>query len=384
MNSWLAQIQSRLSTEFADWPTSDGDESGFSALQKAVSSPLPTAFRDFLLWRPLGVTINFHWELTNSTGGLLLETEEMLRVIDNWKKPGPPGTTGWGSPHWVPILSSTALPKLSVDPNTENKDYLCLDTQGTFGHPAGSLLQFMEKNPARAAYFPSVEGWLQWIAQALEQGMGRFFFEDQRLEIVLNKKAVKLHQDLFPKYPVKGAPEVLGLSLLDQVLNVLPRHGLKLAPGCSLPKGLSFEAMIHSFLKFPVRQDGIDEDCVRVIFSHDDGPKALINYINLKPTPDGVIIRGLATVPENAGLSISNAMALIDQGEKPGASKRLSEAAYLCFQAGFQQESQLLLRRALELDPANQVARRSMATLEAKRIQPKGDILRPLIKHIGL
>lgn len=375
MNSWLAQLNHRLRAELPDLPEAENDEAGFLELQKGIARLVPASFREFLLWRPRGVTVNFHWELPGSSGGQLLDQEDFLIVLEAWKKPGPPGTTNWWNSLWFPLLGCQT-PEGAYS-------YFCLDLEGSFGNPAASMLQHKADSPERPVLFPHFEGWLRWLATALDQGVGRLFWEDLRLDIVIQAKGAALHREMFPNYPIQGATEMLGVGLLDQVLNLLPRGGLQLGPQASLPQGLSLQAIQDLLLHFPVRQDGLDEDCVRIVFTTEVAGQSLTHYANLAPGPQGVILKTLTSLPENAAFAVRSALTMVERGQMPVAASRLNEAAFLAFRGRALPEARVLVERALELDPENAVAKNSLAALELKRVVVDPQRLRPLMRHIG-
>ena len=364
MNSWLAHLDGRLRSEIPHLPASEGNEAALAALEKSVARPLPAVFREFMLWKPAGLQIAFQWELTQCVGGFLLEPAEMELVIAEWKLPCPTGTRHWWSPNWLPVLGTGG-------------DFLCLDLPGTFSNPAESLLSFGVDNPARPVSFPSMEGWLRWLGVALEQGMGRSFLQNGKLDIVIGRKAIKLHADMFANYPIKCSAEILGISLLDQVLNMVRNHGLEIR--CELPAKVTHEELVRLLTVSLVRDDGSDRDKVRVILLRDDGTTL---YANLRPGEKAAELDSIVAVPENAAHAIRSAKALLEQSQPENAARRLSEAAFTCYQSGLGPEALAMLRRALQIHPENSVARRSMEALEAKQIKVDPQRIQPLLQHL--
>lgn len=374
MNSWLTHLDSCLRSQLPELPPSAWDEASLAPLQKVASKALPPAFRDFLLWRPKDVSVVFTWELPGSTGGHMLELGEIEEIVTAWNRPSPPGTRNWWSPLWIPMLVGS------------EGDILCVDLPGTFGNTSGSLLQFLPDVASRPVLFPHVEGWLRWLALALEQGMGRAFLEHNRLDIVLNRKAEKLHKDFFPNYPVKCFPEMLGLGFMNRVLNVLRRHGLQPSANCSLPKSLTMDDLSSALDGGLFREEGADGEAVRVsgLCQPAGQMDSWMVYGHLKPAPNCALLEAVVAVPENAGNDIRNGLSLVyEHGDPVTGSRRLSEAAYICYQAGCGAEAMALLKRALQWDPQNSVAARSLAALELKQINSDYARIRPLLLHIG-
>ncbi len=372
MNSWLASLDSCLRAQVPDLPGPEPDEAQLANLQKGLSKPLPTPFLEFLRWLPGGLGVEFHWELPNSVGGQMADLSQMHNLNNVWKRPSPAGTRNWWSPLWLPVLDCGA------------GNFFCLDLEGSLGNPAGSLLQFSHGQPERPVYFPDFQSWLRWLSLALQQGMGRVFQEDQKLDIVINRKATKLHTDLFPRYPMKCAAEVIGLGQLDQTLHVARKQGLKLGPNCcALPASLTPEGLENTLKNSFVREDGPDGECVRVILLCEVASRMWSLYANLRITHEGVFCDSLVSLPENAADSVRSALLLHGQGDASAASRRLSEAAFGCFQAGLGGEAMAILGRSLEMDPSNQVAARSKAALEAKQVKMNEVRLRPLLQHLA-
>lgn len=364
MNSWLSHLDGQLRAQIPQLPPSERHEKALSALQKVVKQPLPGVFKEFMLWKPNGLQIAFQWELPHCIGGFLLEPAEMELVMAEWKEPSPVGTRHWWSSSWIPLLGTSG-------------DFLCLDLPGTFKNPPGSLLSFDHDQPARPVSFPNFEGWLRWMGTALEQGMGRAFLQDGKLDIVLGRKADKLHQDLFANYPQKCSAEILGIGLLDQVLNLIRHHGLQVK--CPLPAGLSQDQLVGLLTEGFVRDDGRDGQSVRVIVSQLDGTTV---YANLRAGDQATELEAIVTLPENAAQAIRNAKALHEQSQNVPASSRFCEAAFTCFQSGLAAEASVLLRRALQLHPENTVASRSLTALEARQVKVDPLLIRPLLQHI--
>lgn len=374
MNSWLAHFDNTLRSQLPELAPSAWDEASLGPLQKAASKALPPAFREFLLWRPHDVSVAFTWELPGSTGGHMLELPEIEEIVGAWNRPSPPGTRNWWSPLWIPMLIGA------------EGDILCVDLPGTFGNTSGSLLQFWPDVASRPVLFPHVEGWLRWVAVAMEQGMGRAFLEENRLDIVLNRKAEKLYRDFFPNYPVKHFPEMLGLGFMNRVLNVLRRYGLQSSANCVLPKPLTLDALAAALQGGLFREDGSDGEAVRVsgLCQGNDGGGAWMVYALLKPAPSCALLEAVVAVPENAGDGIQAGLTLTyEHGDPVTGSRRLSEAAFLCHQAGCGAEALALLQRALQWDPQNSVAARSLAALEARNVNADPARIRPLLLNIG-
>ncbi|MBT9585469.1 SMI1/KNR4 family protein [bacterium] len=364
MNSWLSHLDGQLRAEIPQLPLPERDEKALSALQKVVKQPLPPVFREFMLWKPTGLQIAFQWELLDCVGGFLLEPAEMELVMAEWKAPSPVGTRHWWNASWIPLWGTSG-------------DFLCLDLPGTFKNQPGSLLSFDHDRPARPVSFPNFEGWLRWVGMALEQGMGRAFLQEGKLDIVLGRKAIKLHRDLFANYPQKYCAEILGIGLLDQVLNLIRNHGLQVK--CPLPAGLSQDQLAGLLTDSFVRDDGGDGQAVRVIVSQPDGTTL---YTNLRPGDQAAELEAIVALPGNAAQAIRNAKALQEQSQNVPASSRFSEAAFTCFQSGLAAEASVLLRRALQLHPENTVASRSLTALEARQVKVDPQVIRPLLQHI--
>lgn len=66
-------------------------------------------------------------------------------------------------------------------------------------------------------------------------------------------------------------------------------------------------------------------------------------------------------VPHQAWFRITLA-----RDDQEGAARRLSEAAFYCFQAGRPEYALVLTERALQLDPQNEVAGQSLSALRAR------------------
>jgi len=364
MNSWLAHLDSRLRAMLPDLPPPEGNQKALASLQKCLPQPMPPAFREFMLWKPSGLQISFDWEWDDCVTGFVLEPVEMEQFIEEWKQPGPKGTRNWWSSAWIPLLGSGG-------------DFCCIDLSGSLNNPKGSLLSFYHERPARPVSFPNFEGWLRWLGGALEKGMGRAFLGDGRLEFIFNRKVAQLHKEFFPQYPLKASAEILGVGLLDQTLNLLRKQGLEVR--CSLPDKITQEKLSHTLLNSFVRDDGNDGESVRVVLLCDGD---LTVYANLRPGSDKVEVLSLVAVPESAAQAIRNARSLLEQNQKENAARRLCEAAYGCFQAGLAEEATVLLRRALQLNPENTVATRSLQSLEEKQVKPDPLRLRPLLQHL--
>lgn len=364
MNSWLAQLDSTLRAAIPHLPAPENDEKALKSLQKSVSKLIPAPFRDFMLWKPAGLQISFEWDMDHTIDGYLLEPGEMETVKDEWKQPSPKGTHKWWNGNWIPLLGARG-------------DFLVIDLVGSYGNPAGSLVNFYHDRHIRHATFPNFEGWLRWLATALSQQMGRAFLEeDNKLEIILSRKAARLHNEFFKNYPIKAYAEVVGLGMLDRVLNQVRNHGLEVT--CPLPDDLKAEDLRDNLTRSLVREDSSDSQSVRVILLH----QGRTLYANLTLGEEKALLDCLVSLPENAADAIRSARAFAERGENQTASRRLSEAAFTSYQAGKGAEAVILLRRALQLNPENTVASRSLAALEEKKVEVDPAQVRPLLLHI--
>lgn len=364
MNSWVAQLDSTLRAAIPNLPASENNEKAMKSLQKSISKLMPAPFRDFMLWKPAGLQISFEWDMAHTIDGFLLEPGEMETVKDEWKQPSPKGTQNWWNGQWVPVLGARG-------------DFLVIDLVGAYGNPAGSLVNFYHDKHIRHATFPNFEGWVRWLATALQQQMGRAFLEEEgKLEIILSRKAARLHKEMFANYPIKNYAEVVGLGMLDRVLNQVRNHGLEVT--CELPGDLKQEDIYDNLTRSLVREDSSDTKSVRVILLHNSQTL----YANLTLGEKKAVLDCLVSLPENAADAIRSAKAFQERGEKETASRRLSEAAFTSFQAGKAAEAVVLLRRALQLHPENSVASRSLEALEAKKVEVDPALVRPLLLHI--
>lgn len=372
MNSWLAHLDTHLRAQMSDLPPANADESALEPLLRHLGKPLPQAFKDFLLWQPQGKELAFSWELTDCYGGHVLGVQEIIQMTGSWRRPSPVGTLNWWSAAWLPFLGGEA------------GSYLCIDQEGTFGNPPGSLVQFHPEKSGRPIVFPNFEAWLRWVAVCVEQRIARVFPEEERLDVVLGPKANKIYEEFFPKYPVKASADLLGLSLLDQTLTMLRRHGLTLDAKVVLPRGLTPEALTRVLSGGLVKEDGFDSDSVRVIGLWEPGGAvpAQMLYVNLRPTLTGAVVVAILALPENAADTIRAAQALVTQGDLIAASRRFTEAAYLCHKAGLPEEAMTLVQRALDLNRDNKVAMQSLEALQSKGVQPEPEKMRPLLGHL--
>lgn len=372
MNSWLAHLDTHLRAQYPELPPANQNEEALAPLGKFLPKPLPAALRDFLLWQPQGKELVFSWELPDCYGGHVLMVTEIQQMAASWRRPSPIGTLNWWSAQWLPFLGG------------ESGSYLCIDQEGTFKNPPGSVILFHPEKAGRPAVFPSFEGWLRWVALCMEQRVGRVFQEEDKIDIVLGPKAARLYEELFPKYPIKASADLLGLSLLDQTLTMLRRHGLSMAPHIRLPQGLTQETLVKLLSDGLVREDGYDADSVRVIALWERGGVAgnQMLYLNLRPTLTGAVLVAILAMPENIADTIRAAQALVSQGELVGASRRFTEAAFLCHKAGMNEEALTLVQRALDLNRENKVAMQSMEALQNKGVKPEMEKIRPLLGHL--
>ena len=367
MNSWLAQLDKSLRTQIPHLPAAGHDQTRLAALMGLGIKDPPGPLQEFFRWLPAGIIWDCTWEIEHCPGGSMLEALEMAAVVENWRRPSPPGTTKWWSPAWIPLLDSGS------------EDYLCVDLQGTFGNPPGSLLQYFQLQPFRPVIFPDFEGWLRWLSTALENNMGKAFLQGQKLQIALGRKATQLQKDLFPQYPQRHEAEVLGTSPLDRCLNVYRKHGLRMGTQCMLPFGLN-QGHIETALKQAfVRVEATDFDCLRIVL---EIPPSWTLYLNVRITPDALEVDSLVCLPETVADTVRNAVALSSQGEKRAASSRLTEAAFLAHKKGFSAEAMAILLRALELHPDNKVAAQSRDALNNKKVVLDFNRLRPFLRHL--
>jgi hypothetical protein len=369
MNSWLTHLDGRIRATVADLP-GPANEFDLMALQQAAGRPLPPVLKEFLQWKPAGVQLTLSWETDGFGGGSLLEPLDMVGLMSDWKLPCPQGTVDWWNPEWVPLLD-------------DGQDLLCLNLAGTFGHPAGSLLHFSPDSPHRPALFPHLEGLLRWLATALEQDCGRVFLQDGVLQVALSRKAQKIYQEFFPQYPLRGEPELLGLSRLDRMLNRLRKSGMSMT--VPLPPPLTPDDLFSRLTGGLVREDGMDGEYLRVVTLVEprNSPQAWTAFVNLREVGTSAVVEGCAVVPETVGFSLSNARTLLHQGDPAGAARRLAQVAFSLHQLGQSEAARGLLERAVQLDPEHSVARRSLEALVARGVQPPGPALRPLLHYLG-
>ena len=367
MNSWLAQLDKSLRTQIPDLPPAGNDQTRLAALLgQGIQNP-PAELQEFFRWLPAGLVWDCTWEIPHCPGGSVLEALEMAAVVEDWKRPSPPGTTDWWNSSWIPVLDSGS------------EDYLCVDLKGTFGNPPGSVIQFLHDQPFRPALFPDFESWLRWLSTSLDQGMGKAFVQGQKLHIALGRKATQWHKDLFPQYPQRNESEVLGTSPLDRCLNVYRKHGLRMGPRCMLPFGLN-QGHIEAALKQSfVRVEAPDADCLRVIVTVT--PNWTV-YLNVRITPDALEVDTVVCLPESVADTVRLAVALEGQGEHKAASSRFTEAAFMAHKKGFSAEAMAILLRALELEPGNQVAAQSRDALANKKVVLDFNRLRPFLRHL--
>ena len=367
MNSWLAQLDQILRTQIPALPPSSNDVTRLAALSGQGFKNPPPVLLEFFRWLPAGLLWDCTWELKNCPGGSMLEAPEMASVIEQWKNPNPPGTTRWWSPAWIPVLDSGA------------EDYLCVDMEGSFGNPPGSVIQFFHDQQPRPTYFPDFESWLRWLATALDGGMGKAFVQGQKLHVALGRKATQLHSELFPHYPQRHEAEILGTSPLDRCLNVYRKHGLRMGSKCMLPFGLN-QSHIESGLKQSfVRVEATDYDCLRIVL---EVPPSWTVYLNVRIAPDALEVDSLVCLPEAVADNVRSAVALAGQKEIKAASSRLTQAAFLAHKKGFSAEAMAMLLRALELDADNQVASQSKDALVSKKVVLDFNRLRPFLRHL--
>ena len=367
MNSWLAQLDKSLRTQIPDLPPAGNDQTRLAALLGQGIQHPPAALQEFFRWLPAGLLWDCTWEIPHCPGGAMLEALEMAAVVGDWKRPSPPGTTNWWSSSWIPLLDSGS------------EDYLCVDLQGTFGNPPGSVIQYLRDQPFRPAFFPDFEGWLRWLATSLDNGMGKAFVQGQKLHIALGRKATQWHANMFPNYPIRQESEVLGTSPLDRCLNIYRKHGLRMGPKCMLPFGLN-QGHIETALKQSfVRVEATDYDCLRIILEVSPGWTV---YLNVRIQPDALEVDSLVCLPEAVADTVRLAVNLTSQGEHQAASRRLTEAAFLAHKKGFSAEAMAILLRALELHPENQVAAQSKDALQNKKVVLDFNRLRPFLRHL--
>lgn len=373
MNSWLAQFDRCLRAAAPGLPPAAERADRLERLPKDLGKPIPPAFQDFLQWIPGESLWHFQWDLEHCRGGQLLEAEEIADLMNEWRGPAPRGTVNWWNPNWVPFL------------DTGKEQYLCIDLEGSLGNPAGSLLLFQEKEPLRPILFPSFEGWLRWLATSVEQGAATVKVQEKLVQVQLGARAGKTYKELFSGYPKAAAAEILGLSLLDQVLYCWRKLGLKLGPNATFPSPLTAADLEQGLRSAFVRPDGTDGDCLRVSLlcsSASQGGNWTV-YLCVRPTDQGLWVENLVALPENVADVIRSGLILKEQGDLAGAARRLNQAAYLCFQGGFGEEALAVLQRVLLWEPGNSVAQQSKKTLEEKKVAVNGQRLRPLLRHLA-
>jgi hypothetical protein len=365
MNSWLARLAAHLQVPTHSSETLAKD---LEALQRAVDGKLPPAFEEFVLWLGEDVDLDFSWEMNLFHSGRVLRVEEMRAIQAGWRKPNPVGTLGWWRPEWVPFLED------------ESGIMLCLDLEGSFGNPAGSILEFNPKLAPRPVVFPDFAGWLRWVAQSMDQGWAKVSKQPPELVVHLGKGANKLYKDFFPAYPKPASAEVMGMSMLDQALFAYRKGGLQIGPRCTFPANLppaEFERAIASGF---VRDEGGDGIWLRALIRWPGWGV----YALLTPTPQRLVVERLVAVPELVSDLIRNALSLEDLGQKSTAASRLAQAAFEAHKAGNPPVARMILHRALQLDPQHDLAKRSMEALVAKGVELQEGELRPLLKALRI
>jgi hypothetical protein len=367
MNSWLAQLDKSLRTQIPDLPPAGNDQTRRAALMGQGFTELPAVLQEFFNWLPAGLVLDCTWELPHCPGGSMLEALEMAAVVEDWKRPSPPGTFNWWNPAWIALLDSGS------------EDFLCVDMQGSFGNPPGSVVQYLRDQPFRPTFFPDFEGWLRWLSTSLDQGMGKAFVQGQKLHIALGRKATQLYHELNPQYPLRNESEVLGTSPLDRCLNIYRKHGLRMGPKCMLPFGLN-QGHVETALKQSfVRVEATDYDCLRIVLAV--APNWTV-FLNVRVTPEALEVDSLVCLPETVADTVRLAVNLQSQGDHRAASSRLTEAAFLAHKKGFSAEAMAILMRALELQPDNQVAAQSRDALQSKKVVLDVNRLRPFLRHL--
>ena len=365
MNSWLARLAAHLQVPPHNSETLAQD---IEALQKAVGGKLPPLFEEFLHWLGEEVDLDFSWEMNLFRAGQVMRVEEMRAVQANWRRPNPVGTVGWWSADWVPFLED------------ENGVMLCIDLEGTFGNPPGSILEYNPKLAPRPVVFPDFAGWLRWVAQSMDQGWAKVAKEPPELMVHLGKGANKLYKDFFPAYPKAASAEVMGMSLLDQALFAFRKGGLQLGPRCVMPSDLPPADLEKAISSGFVRDEGGDGIWLRALIRWPGWGV----YALLAPTPQRLVIERVVAVPELVCDLIRNALALEDLGQPTSAASKLAQAAFEAHKAGLLPEARMILHRALQLDPQNSVAKRSNEALVAKGVEVLEGELRPLLKTLRI
>ncbi len=100
-------------------------------------------------------------------------------------------------------------------------------------------------------------------------------------------------------------------------------------------------------------------DCPRGVYAFESSERGLYGLTRF--TPASVELDALVMVPHQAWFRITLA-----RDDQEGAARRLSEAAFYCFQAGRPEYALVLTERALQLDPQNEVAGQSLNALRAR------------------
>ena len=89
------------------------------------------------------------------------ELREGMRANNELREMGVFDEETWWRPGWLPFLTDGG------------GNFLCLDTEGSFGGQAGQLISFRSENPARDIEYPDLNSFLSSLVEGFEAAQRR-------------------------------------------------------------------------------------------------------------------------------------------------------------------------------------------------------------------
>ncbi len=163
-------------------------EEQLAEAEAGLQRPLPDDLKHFFRWRngqQRGASFCNAYKLMD-----LNVVAELWRRLSEFHDGGGFDHSDWWSSGWIPFLTR------------KNRDFLCLDLNGTFSAKPGQIIEFRHDSPDRTVLFPNFSVFLSTVADFLEKAT----FEDENESLIIPDDFISVRHPGFPRRFQAGPP----------------------------------------------------------------------------------------------------------------------------------------------------------------------------------